>query len=67
MKRFLLYYLSTSSWAYVLHEQALRDVRSGAAILDKTVLESDFAVRSITRPEERAFYVGAAQEASVQG
>lgn len=56
MKRFLLYYLTTSSRAYVPEEQALRDVRSGAAVLDKTVLEPDFSVRLIQRREERAFY-----------
>lgn len=57
MKRFLLYYLATSSKAYVPEEEAQRDVRSGAAILDKTVLEPDFSVRLIQRQEERMFYV----------
>lgn len=56
MKRFLLYYLVTSSRAYVPGEKALGDVRSGAAILDIWVLEPDFSVRLIRRQEERVFY-----------
>lgn len=56
MRRYLLYYVDARSLAYVLEKKALRDVRSGAAVLDKMVLEPDFTVRHILRSEERAFY-----------
>lgn len=54
--RFLLYYPARFCYCYVLRDAALRDVRAGAAILDRTVLEENFTVRPITRPEEREFY-----------
>lgn len=54
--RYLLYYHAEFRSRYVLREEALRDVRSGAAILDRTVLEDDYTVRTIKRPEEREFY-----------
>lgn len=54
--RFLLYYLSPPSYRYVELAEARRDVLDKRALLDRTVLEEDFSVRTITRREERDLF-----------
>lgn len=56
MIRVLIYHLDDHVYRYAPWEEAVALVRSGHALLDKWVLEPDFRVRHITRPEEHAFH-----------